>query len=195
MRSSSWPARADRGRAGAAENGRDPDDGDLGGIDELHFRSSGRLPLLGFARAILGCAGVLPTRCTCGAVRISRGWRLCSPKQHHAVFVWASNGEDGCERWKRLHRCGTEADRSTEGPSLALDLIADLYATQASATQTRASVRQRISSLAFVPSTVVRHRSLGRSRWSIILAISRFAPLVLWIGRLVPDAGRRLLWS
>jgi glycosyltransferase involved in cell wall biosynthesis len=117
------------------------------------------------------------------------GVAAASQRHSSGVFVWASNNEDGCERWKALSGLW-------KGPrpvwrkilrtpvDLAADLVCDAGVHRADACVCQTTYqRDRLQVVHGREGTIIRSLQVAERP----LAPRDTPPMVLWVGRVAPD--------
>ncbi len=159
------------------------------GVPVFSFRQSGRHSFLSTRSACAALRGLAPDVVYVRGRSHLVGVAAWQKKRRKTGFVWASNGEDGCERWKRLRRLWSGSRPlyrkllRTPGDFVD-DTLCDIGLPQADrhVCQTQHQC-ERLKAV---------HRRTGVVVRSIQSAPpglpAKAAPaLVLWIGRIVPQ--------
>lgn len=159
------------------------------GISAVFFRGHSRVPFLGARSAHAALRRLAPDvvyvrgRSYLAAVAAWERWR------RRTGFVWASNGEDGCERWKRLGRVwGGSRPLVRKLLRTPGDLIADVmcdmgvHRADQHICQTQ-SQHERLWAVHRREGLVVRSVQMPPPT----LPPEAVPPLVIWIGRVSPE--------
>jgi|WetSurMetagenome_2_1015567.scaffolds.fasta_scaffold03467_10 glycosyltransferase involved in cell wall biosynthesis len=161
------------------------------GIDVYSFARSSRVPFLGVRAASRAVRTLAPDALYVRGRTYLAGVAAWERWRRGTGFVWASNAEEGCERWKHVthlwHGPRPLARKLVRTPvDFLADLICDLGVTRADQHVNQTEYQaERLRAVHHRQGTVVR--SLHTPPAGLPVKVQ--PPLVVWIGRLSIERG------
>jgi glycosyltransferase involved in cell wall biosynthesis len=168
-----------------------PPPGEREGVPVFAFNRPARLPLLGACAASRGLRELAPDVVYVRGRFYVTGVAAWAKWRRGVGFVWASNAEEGCERWKQLRHTWRSSRpfyrKLLRGPGdVVTDLVTDMGVARADqhVCQTRHQC-QRLSAVHHREATLIRSLQTVPPD----LPPKAAPPLILWIGRISPERG------